>query len=75
MKYVLGWGGFLCNLEIDECMSTPCQNGAVCVDLHADYSCACLFGEYNYFRLNNSQYIVYRCSVILLKYTKRIKLK
>nr|XP_015835340.1 PREDICTED: protein eyes shut isoform X1 [Tribolium castaneum]XP_015835341.1 PREDICTED: protein eyes shut isoform X1 [Tribolium castaneum] len=39
-----GWEGLLCEGEVDECMSAPCQNGAVCVDLMADYSCACLFG-------------------------------
>ncbi|RZC32093.1 eyes shut [Asbolus verrucosus] len=39
-----GWESPLCETEIDECMSAPCQNGAVCVDLMADYSCACLFG-------------------------------
>ncbi|KAJ8920609.1 hypothetical protein NQ315_004748 [Exocentrus adspersus] len=39
-----GWGGFLCGSEVDECLSAPCQNGAICIDLHADYSCACLFG-------------------------------
>lgn len=45
MCCVAGWGGFLCDTEIDECMSAPCLNGAVCIDLHADYACACLFGE------------------------------
>ncbi|XP_049813652.1 protein eyes shut-like [Schistocerca nitens] len=39
-----GWSGTFCELPVDECASTPCQNGAVCVDLKADYACACLFG-------------------------------
>ncbi|XP_050308986.1 protein eyes shut [Anthonomus grandis grandis] len=39
-----GWEGFLCDIETNECMSTPCQNGAICIDLHATYECACLFG-------------------------------
>ncbi|XP_046677275.1 protein eyes shut [Homalodisca vitripennis] len=39
-----GWTGKLCETPIDECASNPCQNGAVCIDLHASYSCACLFG-------------------------------
>lgn len=43
-NYYIGWSGFLCDNEIDECLPAPCQNGAVCVDLHADYACACLFG-------------------------------
>lgn len=42
---ILGWDGFLCDTEIDECMSAPCLNGAVCIDLLADYACACLFGK------------------------------
>lgn len=30
---------------MDECASSPCLNGAVCVDREADYACACLFGK------------------------------
>jgi hypothetical protein len=29
-----GWGGQLCELDIDECESDPCENGATCVDSH-----------------------------------------
>lgn len=43
----LGWTGPVCDIETNECMSDPCQNGAVCIDLHADYVCACPFGKYN----------------------------
>ncbi|VEN43855.1 unnamed protein product, partial [Callosobruchus maculatus] len=43
-KCINGWTGLFCETEIDECVSAPCQNGAVCVDLLGDYSCACLFG-------------------------------
>ncbi|XP_066258765.1 protein eyes shut [Euwallacea similis] len=39
-----GWEGFLCDIETNECMSAPCQNGAVCIDLQDNYECACLFG-------------------------------
>ncbi|KAJ8974428.1 hypothetical protein NQ317_019280 [Molorchus minor] len=39
-----GWAGFLCESEVNECFTAPCQNGGVCIDFHADYSCACLFG-------------------------------
>ncbi|KAJ4436335.1 hypothetical protein ANN_18966 [Periplaneta americana] len=39
-----GWTGELCNTSIDECASSPCLNGGVCVDRHADYACACPFG-------------------------------
>ena len=31
-------------LEIDECISLPCQNEATCIDLVASYSCACADG-------------------------------
>lgn len=43
--FFLGWSHFLCETEIDECLSAPCRNGGVCIDLLADYSCACLFGK------------------------------
>lgn len=44
--FCTGWTGKLCDVPFDECSSNPCQNGAVCIDLHASYSCACLFGKY-----------------------------
>ncbi|KAK4880029.1 hypothetical protein RN001_008175 [Aquatica leii] len=52
-----GWEGYLCQTEIDECMSAPCQNGAVCIDLVDDYACACLFG----FTGKNCQEVVLHC--------------
>lgn len=39
-----GWTGVYCDSEIDECESSPCQNGAVCVDKLAHYLCACPTG-------------------------------
>lgn len=42
---ISGWTGPVCDIEINECMSEPCQNGGVCIDLHADYLCACTFGN------------------------------
>lgn len=45
--FVSGWTGPVCDLETNECMSEPCQNGAVCIDLHADYLCACPFGNFS----------------------------
>ncbi|KAJ1524333.1 hypothetical protein ONE63_010839 [Megalurothrips usitatus] len=39
-----GWTGALCEEPVNECESSPCQHGGVCVDLHAGYACACLFG-------------------------------
>lgn len=43
--YFQGWQGSLCELEIDECASNPCQNGGVCVDKLGDYACACYIGK------------------------------
>ena len=37
-----GYFGRDCEFEIDECAPGPCQNGATCVDLVADYRCVCL---------------------------------
>jgi len=36
-----GYDGEFCAQEIDECAPGPCQNGGVCTDLLADYSCDC----------------------------------
>ncbi|PWA28849.1 hypothetical protein CCH79_00012875 [Gambusia affinis] len=36
--------GSLCELEINECLSSPCLNGGVCEDLTGDYSCNCAVG-------------------------------
>lgn len=30
--------------EIDECESTPCQNGGTCVDALDSYTCTCVVG-------------------------------
>lgn len=39
-----GWEGQLCDTEINECASSPCLNGGVCVDKIAEYACACPMG-------------------------------
>jgi len=36
---VPGWTGQLCDVNADECLSQPCQNGANCTDLLNGFRC------------------------------------
>eukprot|EP01043_Picozoa_sp_COSAG02_P093717 COSAG02_NODE_30208_length_555_cov_1.127193_1_plen_171_part_10 len=36
-----GFRGKTCDQDVNECLSAPCQNGAICQDLVDDYSCDC----------------------------------
>lgn len=36
--------GIFCEQDVDECSVDPCQNGATCVDMVADYTCVCPLG-------------------------------
>ncbi|KAK7881367.1 hypothetical protein WMY93_029776 [Mugilogobius chulae] len=36
-----GWGGVHCDQDINECSSSPCQNGGTCVDQLNGFSCTC----------------------------------
>ncbi|KFV73427.1 Protein crumbs 1, partial [Dryobates pubescens] len=38
-----GWGGLLCESNIDDCQSNPCVHGD-CVDAVADFQCECFRG-------------------------------
>ena len=40
-----GFSGAMCQLDGDECASTPCRNGAKCVDQPDGYECRCAEGE------------------------------
>ena len=39
-----GFDGHQCEINMDDCKSTPCLNNATCVDLIANYTCSCPSG-------------------------------
>lgn len=40
-----GFSGEMCQIDIDECSSTPCLNGAKCIDRPNGYDCECAEGK------------------------------
>jgi len=36
-----GYEGIHCEVNIDECRSSPCLNGATCIDGVAEFHCHC----------------------------------
>ena len=44
-------------VDIDECATSPCQNGGTCTDGVNSYTCACVAG-YDGAECQNSTYIV-----------------
>ncbi|KAL7844776.1 hypothetical protein SRHO_G00233150 [Serrasalmus rhombeus] len=38
---VLALWGIFCSESSEKCVSSPCQNGATCVDTMDDYACVC----------------------------------
>ena len=41
-----GYSGPTCAINVDECASDPCINGATCIDGVNDYTCRCQPGIY-----------------------------
>lgn len=41
---VNGFDGKHCEIDIDECMSNPCKNGATCNQYVDSYTCTCPLG-------------------------------
>ncbi|KFQ12806.1 Sushi, nidogen and EGF-like domain-containing protein 1, partial [Leptosomus discolor] len=39
-----GFTGKRCHVDVDECLSRPCQNGATCINGAGSFSCRCLLG-------------------------------
>ncbi|NXP53717.1 SNED1 protein, partial [Heliornis fulica] len=39
-----GFTGKRCHVDVDECLSQPCQNGATCLNGASSFSCRCLPG-------------------------------
>eukprot|EP01046_Picozoa_sp_COSAG06_P029865 COSAG06_NODE_2801_length_6265_cov_2.549140_2_plen_761_part_00 len=39
-----GWEGPDCDSNVDECLSSPCANGGVCLDAIDAYTCSCASG-------------------------------
>jgi transcription antitermination factor NusG len=40
--YVPGWEGVFCEIEINYCQNTTCENNGVCRPLFMNYTCECL---------------------------------
>ncbi len=39
-----GWTGEHCDIDVDECVDSPCQNGAQCENLDGGFECVCVDG-------------------------------
>lgn len=42
--YIFIYLGKICNIDVNECNSNPCLNGATCIDNVASFTCSCPIG-------------------------------
>ena len=40
-----GYTGMYCDVNIDECASSPCLNGGTCMDAVGEFVCSCTEGR------------------------------
>ena len=59
-------------LDINECSSTPCQNGGTCTDAVNSYTCACVpgytgtnceTGDYNFDKNIHNNNLLHKCNI------------
>jgi len=39
-----GYTGYNCEIDVDDCVSSPCMNGSTCTDSPGAYACTCAAG-------------------------------
>uniref|UniRef100_A0A4W3H2C1 Notch receptor 2 n=1 Tax=Callorhinchus milii TaxID=7868 RepID=A0A4W3H2C1_CALMI len=44
VSHTIGFAGTTCQIDVDECASTPCLNGAKCIDRPNAFECTCSEG-------------------------------
>ena len=71
--FLSGIVGLNCDVNIDECISNPCQNGGECVDQVDNFKCICLVGfsghlcEVRFFIQNNTSNVIMNFDMDYLK--------
>ena len=43
-NFLAGFEGISCEIDTDECQSSPCFNNATCIDVTDGYFCTCSLG-------------------------------